>query len=139
MNEIKRLEEHGQLQFFQAEELIRPDINIGRWAGWLFSSPWAKDLDQPKSKLWEVPMEGQVMKGSITITPAVDSIRPTLTSMRVFYGLIRLWQEAGMPSHGRVHFSDRILANVIGWSWSGANTAEKIYKHIRILKSSQIY
>lgn len=136
--EVVSGEQQSKLAIFEPEELIRPDINIGKWAGWLFSSPWAKDLDRPKKKHWETVIDGQAINASVTVTPAVDSIRPTMTSMRVFYGLIRLWQEAGMPADGVVNFSARMLANVIGLKWAGSDTAEKIARHIEILKTTNI-
>ena len=129
---------HRQLELFEATQITRPDLNMGKWAGWLFSSPWARDLHEPKTHVWTVKDDEKQRKASISVIPAKGRKRPTVTSQRVFLALIQVWEQMGMPPDGRVSFSARQIAYLLNWKWAGRKTAERIQEHLSILSSTTI-
>lgn len=138
MNEIVRAESAIQLEMFDPVEITRPDVNIGRSAGRIFASPYARDLDQPKVFTWEVERGGEKAKASLSITPLVGKKRPTTTTLKVYLALTQLWEMAGKPAHGEIVFSARQLAHMLNWRWSGKNVTQRIQEHLTILKGTQI-
>jgi hypothetical protein len=126
-----------QLSFFEPEPVVRPEYNVGKFAGIIFTSPYAKNLDKPRTHEWTVPIdEGRNLNASLTITPQYGNQTPTTTTLRVYLGLVQIWTNSGRPEDGIVHFSARQLATIIGWKWNGSLTAKRIAKHISILKST---
>lgn len=138
MNNIIRAESATQLEMFDPVEITRPDVNIGRSAGRIFASPYARDLDQPKVFTWEVDRGGEKAKASLTITPLMGKKRPTTTTLKVYLGLTQLWELAGKPENGEIVFSARQMAHILHWRWSGKNVARRIQDHLTILKGTQI-
>jgi len=124
-----------QLELFEAKEITRPDVNIGKWAGLLFSSPWAKDLMEVRKIVVSSTDESEA---SITIVPAKDRKRPTTTTYRVFLALIQIWEQSGKPANGKFKFSARQLAHVLKWRWAGRDTAERIQEQLSILNGTTI-
>ena len=128
---------NAQLDIFQPLDVARPDINIGKWSTVLFSSPWARDLHQPKVHTWTGQFEGKTVTASITITPRPNYKRPTTTTYKVLLGLIQIWEQSGKPENGRIRFSARNLAKILVWKWGGW-AAQQIQEHLAILKGTQI-
>jgi len=127
----------AQLELFQPLDVTRPDINIGKWSTVLFSSPWARNLYEPKVHTWTGTFEGREVTASITITPRPDYKRPTTTTYKVLLGLIQIWEQSGKPADGRVRFSARNLAKILSWKWGGW-AAQQIQEQLTILKATQI-
>lgn len=129
----------GQLSLFDPHEIVRPDGNIGRWAGVIFSSPWSNNLKE--TKVIHVEKRGQG-SASISIVPGNGPKgllkRPTTTTLRVYYALLQLWEEQGKKTDGKVAFSSRQLAHLIGWKWAGKDTVERIQEHLEILRKTSI-
>lgn len=138
MNEIISVDSAIQLEMFDPVEITRPDVNIGRSAGRIFASPYARDLDQPKVFTWEVDRGGEKAKASLSITPLMGKKRPTTTTLKVYLALTQLWELAGKPANGEIVFSARQLAHMLNWRWSGKNVAQRIQDHLTILKGTQI-
>ena len=138
MNEVVQAESVIQLEMFDPVEITRPDVNIGRAAGRIFASPYARDLDQPKVFTWEVDTKGEKAKASLSITPLVGKKRPTTTTLKVYLALTQLWELSGKPANGEIVFSARQLAHILNWRWSGKNVANRIQEHLTILKGTQI-
>lgn len=127
-----------QLQLFTPEEIVRPDQNIGKYATMLFASPHLKNLDDHRVFSWPVMVEGdEEVMASIAIHPQKDQIIPTTTTFKVLMALIQVWRMRGSDPSGSISFSDRQLAEVAGWSFSGA-TAKRIRTHVRILQGTTI-
>ncbi len=128
------------LDVFEANEIVRPEYNIGKYAGIIFSSPYAKNLMEVRQEHWEItdPDSDDVIKASLTITPSLGHKTPTTTTLRVYLALLQLWEHGGRPLSGVVRFSARQLAEVIGWKWAGKKTATTISDHITILKRTSI-
>lgn len=127
-----------QLELFAPEEIVRPDYNIGKYATMLFASPHLKNLDDERTFTWKVKAaEDETMVASITIHPQKNLIVPTTTTFKVLMALIQIWRMQGSRPSGSIYFSDRQLAEVAGWGWSG-HIAKRIRDHIRILKGTTI-
>ena len=136
--EIIEGEQPTQLEMFEPAEIIRPDINIGKWAGWIFSSPWSKDLYNSKVKSWEAEFEGERVEASIAVQPIKDRKRPTTSTYKVYLALIQIWEESGTPENGVICFSSRLLAHTLNMKWCGRSTANFINEHLDILKGTLI-
>ena len=127
-----------QLELFAPAEVTRPDINIAKWAGWIFSSPWSKDLFETKERSWEFEVDGKRRTASIAIIPANGKKRPTITTSRIFGALIQIWEQSGKPESGEIIFSARQLASIVRWKWAGKDTATRIQEHLSILNGTTI-
>lgn len=125
-----------QLSIFEPEPVVRPEYNIGKFAGIIFVSPYAKNLDKPRKHEWRVKRGDEEVTASLTITPLYGSTTPTTTTLRVYLALLQAWTHSGQPADGVVNFSARQLAAIIGWKWSGSDTAKRIAHHVGILKST---
>lgn len=135
LTRIVEAETAQQLELFEAKEITRPDVNIGKWAGLLFSSPWAKDLFEVRKIVINTNDDSEA---SITIVPAKDKKRPTTTTYRVFLALIQIWEQSGKPPNGKFKFSARQLAHVLKWRWAGRDTAERLQEQLSILNGTTI-
>ena len=124
-----------QLELFDAREVVRPDINIAKWSGLIFASPWARDLYQPKKIIVPTGDEGEA---SITIVPGYDQKRPTTTTQRVFLALLQIWEDQGKPTNGRIRFSARQIAHLLDWRWAGRDTASRIREQLFVLDNTSI-
>jgi hypothetical protein len=128
-----------QLSIFEPDEIVRPDYNIGKHAGFIFASPYSKNLDKPRSHEWVVkPAENEEATASITISPQYGMKRPTTTTLRVYLALLQIWQASGQPEDGVIEFSARQLATIAGWRWGGAKMAKRISDQVRILQATGI-
>ncbi|MFZ7094516.1 hypothetical protein [Primorskyibacter sp. 2E233] len=89
---------------------------------------------------WIIPVpeieQGQAL-AAIVIRPLQEQIVPTTTTFKVFMEVIQLWRMQGSQPNGTVYFSDRQLAEVAGWSWSGV-IAKRIREHLDILQGTSI-
>ena len=125
-----------QLELFNMDEIVRPDYNIGKYATIIFASPYLKDLDTKRTI--NLPVKGnKEAKASIQIHPLIEQIVPTTTTFKVLMGLIQIWTLQGRNPSGMIGYSDRQLAHVIGWKFSG-KTAKRITDHIDILQGTTI-
>lgn len=128
------------LDVFEVNEIVRPEYNVGKYAGIIFSSPYAKNLKEERREKWEIkdPDSDEVINASLTITPSLGHKTPTTTTLRVYLALLQVWENSGRPVDGIVRFSARQLAEIIGWKWGGKKTANTISDHITILKRTSI-
>lgn len=139
MTEIIPLsKETVQLELFEPKEIIRPDVNIGKWANVIFASPWARDLYETREYRFAAKIDGEELPASLTIRPAEGQKRPTTTTYRVFLGLLQIWEEVGKPENGEVVFSARQLAHVLGMRWCGRSTANSLHEQIEVLSNTAL-
>jgi hypothetical protein len=138
MNDILEVKQATQLELFEPSEIVRPDVNIGKWAGWIFSSPWSKGLRDAKEHTWETEVDGSKVNASIKVRPIHGRKRPTTTTFRTFLALIQLWEFLGRPVDGKITFSSRQLAKVLKLKAFSASTATRIQEQLDILANTSI-
>ena len=130
-----------QLELFEPEEIVRPDYNIGKYATTLFASPYLRRESLYERRRIEFAMtlpEGQgSATAAIVIRPLKDLHVPTTTTFKVFMAIIQLWRMQGSQPNGVVYFSDRQLAEVASWAWSG-KMATRLRDHLDILHGTSI-
>lgn len=123
---------------FEPEEITRPELNIAKWSNVLFVSPYLKKgLYEKRTKTFDVSYEGQKVEASLTVTPHHEMKTLTTTSYRVFLALVQIWEYQGKPADGRITFSGRQLALLLGWKWGGA-TSDRIREQLQILRRTGI-
>lgn len=129
----------SQLELFKPEEIVRPDYNIGKYATFLFASPYLKTLGDKRRIEWDMPLPDGQESGTaaIVIHPLKDLIIPTTTTFKIFMALIQIWRMQGANPSGNIYFSDRQLTEVAGWSWSGV-IAKRIREHLDVLQGTSI-
>ncbi len=125
-----------QIEMFESMEIARPDVNIGKWAGWIFASPWSKNLHDPKKHVWQTEFDDRLVKASIAIRPVSGMKRPTTTSYRVFLALLQIWEQLEKPVDGVIVFSARQLAEMLHMKGFGRRNAEIIHEHLEILSGT---
>ena len=126
------------LDLFEPEEITRPELNIAKWSNVLFVSPYLKKgLYDKRTRTFEVSYDGQRVEGSLTVTPHHEMKTLTTTSYRVFLALVQIWEHQGKPADGKIVFSGRQLAQLLGWKWGGA-TAERIREQLQTLRRTGI-
>ena len=126
-----------QLELFEPEEIVRPDYNIGKYATILFASPHLKNLTERRSHSWTIRVGDEEAEAGISIHPLKDQIVPTTTTFKVLMAMIQAWRMQGASPSGVIYFSDRQLAEVAGWPYSG-KIAERIRTHIDVLQGTTI-
>lgn len=126
------------LDLFEPSREVRPEYNIGKFAGVIFMSPYAKNVRDTRSYSWQIQEGGEHLDASLTVTPLQGYKTPTTTTLRVYLALMQVWEHQGKPEDGVVQFSARLLAGVIGWRWGGSETAERIYEHLRVLSGTSL-
>lgn len=122
----------------EAAPVVRPEYNIGKYAGYIFASPYAKNLHEERQYVWKYSRGEESIEASVTVVPLKGRKTPTTTTLRVYYALIEAWRQHGKPADGVVVFSARALAAIMGLKWAGSKTANMISEQLEILKSTQI-
>lgn len=126
------------LDLFEPNREVRPEYNIGKFAGVIFMSPYAKNTRDTRTYSWQVADGQQQLDASLTVTPLQGQKTPTTTTLRVYLALIQIWEHQGRNEEGIVQFSARQLASVIGWRWGGAETANRLYEHLKVLSGTSL-
>jgi hypothetical protein len=126
-----------QLELFEVDEIVRPDYNIGKYATFLFASPHTKNLTERRKIEWSVKVGDEEATAAISIAPLKDQSVPTTTTFKVLMAVIQIWRMQGANPIGTVYYSDRQLAEVAGWPYSG-KIAERIRTHVDILQGTTI-
>jgi len=137
---VSRREQAQQLELFEPQEIVRPDYNVGKFATILFASPYLKNLSQKRRIEWSMSVpevEGGRALAAIVVRPLQEQIVPTTTTFKLFMAVIQLWRMQGSHPSGAVYFSDRQLAEVAGWNWSGV-IAKRLRDHLDILQGTSI-
>jgi len=126
------------LDLFEPSREVRPEYNIGKFAGVIFMSPYAKNVRETRTYSWQIKNGDDQVDASLTVTPLQGQKTPTTTTLRIYLALIQVWEHMGKPEDGVVTFSARQLAAVIGWRWGGAETATRIYDHLKVLSGTSL-
>lgn len=61
-----------QLEFFEPEEITRPELNIAKYASMIFTSPYGAGKYEVHEYTWKVNIQDQKMDARITIRPGHD-------------------------------------------------------------------
>lgn len=126
------------LDLFEPNRALRSEYNIGKYAGIIFTSPYAKDVKETRKHSWEVTNGEEKVNASLTVTPLSGQKTPTTTTLRVYLALLEIWNMVGRPESGEIQFSARQLCQVIGWKWSGKDSANRISEHLSILAGTKL-
>jgi hypothetical protein len=110
-------------QYRGTDRIIRPELNVEKYASVLFSSPHAKNLHKEKTRTWKVERaNGQNTKAGITVHPFKEK-RPTTSTHKVLLTLEKLQEDKGTDENGRTVISLREGLTAIGWDkQSGRNS-----------------
>lgn len=113
-------------------ERIRPELNVEKWSIWQPASsrtaPKARKLER------EFPMpDGGKLVAKVEMVPTVRG-NLTTEDQRVYYALVRLWEERGR-STSFTSFSLQRLAKVLGRKW-GKKTRESLIESLMRLRGT---
>ena len=126
------------LEIFTSSRVVRPEYNIGKFAGIIFVSPYARNVKEPRQYEWQIDVEGERIKASLSVVPSHGSKTPTTTTFRIYLALLQIWEHQSKPEDGEITFSARQLCAVVGWRWGGRDTAKRIEEHIKILSGTRL-
>lgn len=110
--------------------VIRPEMNLEKWpAIW---TP-AQSRTKPKLRGFErtnILEDGSIVLCSVTIDPSLQYGNLTTEDLKVWYGLLYLWEEAGKPE--ALIFSLNKLAKVLKRAWNDetGNSLKKSLKRL---------
>ena len=133
-----------QLDLFpDAIEIIRPELNIARHADFIFTSPRHKDISKRRERKLNDSNEFiAVIPGTIVSEKEgkhlFEERTPTVTSARIFYALLQLWEEQGKRADGWVVFSGREVFKILNTK-AGKESYDILRRELFVLKSSNIY
>ncbi|MBL8193799.1 MAG: replication initiator protein A [Blastocatellia bacterium] len=114
------------------ENIVRPELNLEKWPIWV---P-AQSRSKPKLRVLErkrVLDDGSFIINKVEINPSLKYGNLTTEDQKVWYGLLKLWEQAGKPQ--KLVFSLSQLAKVLGKTWS-LNTFESLKKSLLRLRIS---
>lgn len=130
--------------FPDAVEIITPELNIARHADFIFCSPKSKKVGDYREKLLKNP------EGFIAVTPATtisfdgkktsrELRTPTVTTARIFYAIVQIWEEQGRREDGWVAFEGTEIFKILNLSSLSQPAYNRIYREISVLKGSVIH
>ncbi len=117
----------------QRSEKIRVELNIEKWPGiWQPARAHTRMVRRTFERAVELK-DGNVSTSKL-IVGFTDLGTLTTEDQRMFYALIRQWEEVGKPVGKPVYFSDRLLSRLLkkrGW---GTNVIEAMTASLRRLR-----
>lgn len=128
--------------FPEAEELIRTELNTGKFANFIFISPRSKRVNELRTFQRG---EGE-NKISLSITPAtyetygqrmVETIGPTITTSHYWYALLQIWEGRGQPIDGYFTTTGREIFKILS-KQTGKAQYIQLYRELNILKKSSL-
>jgi Replication initiator protein A len=112
-------------------QIIRPELNIERWPIWMPSQSRGKLETRIFS---HTDTRGTTLEiATVEVSPNLKYGNLTTEDEKVWYGLIKLWEDAGKPTE--LVFSLRKLAEVLGRRW-GIDTHSSLKKSLHRLKAT---
>lgn len=118
-------------QYHGKDRIIRPELNVEKYASVLFSSPHAKNLHKEKTRTWKVERaNGQHTKAGITVHPFKEK-RPTTSTHKVLLMLEMLQEDKGTDEDGRTVISLQEGLNSLRWKKGGKQSnrlVEELYR-----------
>jgi hypothetical protein len=121
----------------QKPEKIRVELNVEKWP-----ALWrpAKAKGAPVVRTLERPLvSSDGVRGTSKLEIGFTQFGTTTTEdQRMFYALIRQWEETGKPADRPVFFSDRLLARLLHKKGWGTNVIEAITESLRRLRTTPL-
>src|ERR1035438_1136258 len=118
-------------------EKIRVELNIEKWPG-----IWQPAKGHTKLALRTLERQVEFKDGVRAISKLLIGFTElgTLTTedQKMFYALIRQWEEAGKPIGKPIYFSDRLLSRLLKKKGWGTNVIEAITGSLRRLRTTPL-
>ena len=115
-------------------EKIRVELNIEKWPGiWQPAKAHTKLTVRTLER--QVEVKGAGRASSKLLVGFTDLGTLTTEDQRMFYALIRQWEDAGKPVGKPVYFSDRLLSRLLKKKGWGTNVIEAITGSLRRLRT----
>ena len=115
-------------------EKIRVELNIEKWPGiWQPAKAHTKLAVRTLERQVEVKDGGRAL--SKLLVGFTDLGTLTTEDQRMFYALIRQWEDAGKPLGKPVYFSDRLLSRLLRKKGWGTNVIDAITGSLRRLRT----
>jgi hypothetical protein len=108
--------EHRKEEHPATPERIRPELNIEKWSIWQPANARNQELEERVITRVFSPPDGTKVIGKLTIAPTTKGDLTT-EDQKVYYGLVKLWEEKGRPD-SFTPFSLRRLAKILKRSWN---------------------
>ena len=134
-NEKKNIKSRRQLSLPAIPEVVRPDINIGKFADFIFLPSHSTRLRIARKKQWKEDHGKHKAIGSLLIEPLVSRTSPTTRTFLVFLAVCHLWHER-RETDGSVLFSYRDIGKLLIWKWAGRRTADVVKHELGILRGT---
>jgi Initiator Replication protein len=113
-------------------QIIRPELNIERWPIWMPSQSHSKATTRIFTDTKRQDNDSSI-SSTVKISPLAEYGNLTTEDEKVWYGLIKLWEDAGKPTE--LVFSLRKLAEVLGRKW-GVDTHSSLKKSLHRLRAT---
>ena len=121
----------------QKPEKIRVELNVEKWP-----ALWrpAKSKGAPKVRTLEREFSTKEgIRGTSKLEVGFTQYGTITTEdQKMFYALIRQWEESGKPSDRPVYFSDRLLSRLLHKKGWGTNVIEAITSSLRRLRTTPL-
>ena len=122
-----------QLPLPQIPDIVWPELNVAKWADFIFIPSHANNARDARKKNWKVEDDGTKRFAHILIEPLSGYSTPTTSTWLVLLALFHLWHER-RESDGGVTFSYKEIAQMLGWKWAGKKTTNDLKMHLKILR-----
>jgi hypothetical protein len=129
MNSPKQPRKESE-QFPDLPKKIRPELNIEKWSIWQPANARTGLRERVFERIIEAA-DGSRISAKLTVAPNIKG-NLTTEDQRVYYALVKLWEERGR-SESFTWFSLRRLAAVLGRSWA-SQTRDSLRKSLMRLR-----
>ena len=137
-------EEGKQLTLFKdADEVVRAELNTGKFSNFIFISPRSEKLSQ--SRIF-THAEGE-NKVSLKVVPALyeaphtherQIMGPTIITSHYWYCLLQIWESRGCPRDGYLITSGAEIFRILNIK-AGKASYQRLYRELQILRNSTLH
>lgn len=113
-------------------QVIRPELNIERWPIWMPAQSHYKATARTFTDTKRQDNNSSV-SSTVKVSPLAEYGNLTTEDEKVWYGLIKLWEDAGKPTE--LVFSLRKLAEILDKKW-GMDTLTSLKKSLHRLRAT---
>ena len=115
-------------------EKIRVELNIEKWPGiWQPAKGHTRMALRTLERQVEIKNEGRAVSKLLIGFTELGTL--TTEDQKMFYALIRQWEDAGKPVGKPVYFSDRLLSRLLRKKGWGTNVIEAMTGSLRRLRT----
>jgi hypothetical protein len=136
-------EEGKQLALFKdADEVVRAELNTGKFANFIFISPRSEKLSLSRTF---THLEGE-NRISLRVVPALyetpktleqQIIGPTIITSRYWYSLLQIWESRGCPRDGFFITSGAEIFRILDLN-AGKATYQQLFRELTILSRARL-